>query len=245
MNTIIHIKDVSFNQCHWKDHLLITPANGYDLEVAEAEEEFDLLYKLDIPTMLNVDANGIDYEIDNSQTLASTEDTFQRVAYKMVLESAEYGTQGMWVSFDAHTTFLSSLGVPTSTSGTFQEQLSNMNVISTIPSLNGENLNGNIEFWYGNYGPENAAEVAGASETDYDWGDRPSGSGSYGSMQVHSSDLSSTLFAMSRFNSNSPIDIGIGNNPNTGNLDWTFVQNGGVYSKKELSVYVSKARTAL
>lgn len=206
-----------------------------DVDIAEESVEYSLVYKLDIPETANFNS-GVDYAINQVDSLNGY--GFDRVAYRMDLESERYGSQSLWVSFDAHTTSLNQLGVPNAPSGAvFQEGLSNMNVISTIPGLNGKNLNGNIEFWPSNYGAANIELVPGASGLVYDWGDQNSNSGDYGSMQIHSSDLGSTLFALNRWNRNEAPDLGIGNTPESTNTDWTFQNNAGIYTKKELSIY--------
>ena len=132
----------------------------------------------------------------------------------------------MWVSFNAHTDEITDIGVPSAPSGiVFQEEISNLKIFSSIPSLNGKGLNGNIEFWPTDYGTTNQDNVSGASDTVYDWGDEYTDSGNYGSMQIHSSDLGSTLFSMNRWNENHVLDVGIGNAPDSENTDWTFHEN--------------------
>lgn len=149
----------------------------------------------------------------------------------------------MWVSFDAFTADIKKIAFPTFASGAiFQEEVTNMNVASSISALNKEGITGNIEFWPHNYGTKNVKGVSGASNSVYDLGDQRSGGGSYGSMQVHSSELGGTIFAINRWNANTAVDIGIGNNPD-GNPDWTFKVNGKSYTTKRLEVLVKRAPT--
>ncbi len=58
-------------------------------------------------------------------------------------------------------------------------------------------------------------------------------------MQVHSSELEGTIFAINRWNHNGPVGIDIGNNPN-GHPDWTFKHNGQVYNSKRFELFVNK-----
>ena len=81
-------------------------------------------------------------------------------------------------------------------------------------------IHNHICFQY-SYGTRNRHNVPGAANDVYDWGDARSSKGSYGSMQIHSTDLKSTIFAMNHWNDRRSVDIGIGSNPE-GHPDWTF-----------------------
>ena len=59
---------------------------------------------------------------------------------------------------------------------------------------------GNIEFWPNNYGPANGAQVPGASDSLYDFGDQTGDPrDGYGCMQVHNHDAKQTLFAVNHW----------------------------------------------
>jgi sialate O-acetylesterase len=214
-------------------------ASGYALEV-EDSKNYLLAYSLDIPDRADFDAPaGVPYSEDFSDEGAMSLPGvgFNRVAYYLELEK-DGVVEWVWVSFDAFTNDIKKIGVPTFASGAiFQEEVTNMNVVSSLASLNGEGLTGNIEFWPNNYGTNNSKGVPGASGSLYDFGDERVSSGTYGSMQVHSSELGSTIFAINRWNRNEAVDIGIGNKP-SGHPDWTFSVNGGMYSTKRLEVLV-------
>ena len=211
--------------------------SSYALGVADAKQYW-LAYGIDIPDLADFDSSaGVPYSEDYSNEKKLSEG-FTRVAYYLELEK-DSEVQWVWVSFDAFTSDIKKIAFPTFNSGAvFQEYVTNMNVASSIPSLNAEGITGNIEFWPNNYGQSNSQGIAGASSSVYDLGDARSGIGNYGSMQVHSSKLGGTIFAINRWNSNTAVDIGIGNNP-TGNPDWTFAVNGGSYSTKRLEVFVN------
>merc|ERR1712156_657009 len=200
-----------------KDH---PGVSGYALGVEDAKKYW-LTYGIDIPDAADFDSSaGVPYTTDYSDEDALGEG-FNRVGYYLELEKDEE-VQWVWVSFDAFTTDIKKIAFPTFASGAiFQEEVTNMNVASSIPALNAEGITGNIEFWPNNYGTNNKMGVSGASNSVYDLGDERSGGGNYGSMQVHSSELGGTIFAINRWNLNHAVDIGIGNSP-SGHPDWTF-----------------------
>jgi sialate O-acetylesterase len=133
-------------------------------------------------------------------------------------------------------------GVPTRTSGIwYQENVSNLNVYSNVQSLCAEGLlEGNLEFWPTNYGAANIANVLGASNTLYDWGDSPviNQNWGYGSMQLHVASLPTTVFAFNNWNPGNVAGLGIGNNLIGPYSDWTATANSNSYSVKTLEVWV-------
>src|SRR5260370_8185957 len=139
------------------------------------------------------------------------------------------------------TTNASQLGVPTDNRGaSFQQPIANMNVFSPVPGIvNGTGLSGgNLEFWPGNYDQIISAAVPNGSFTAFDWGDRITTSGfGYGSMQLHDNAASQVLLAFNHWGAaGGVVDLGIGNRPNTADVDWTFANNGNSYSIKTLQV---------
>lgn len=118
-----------------------------------------------------------------------------------------------------------------------------MTVMSNVKGVvTGEHLaGGNIEFWPNNYGPENSAQVPGASSSAFDFGDQPVNPvDGYGCMQVHNHEARQTVFAINHWSGGEQADIGIGNAPE-GNLDWTFANNAGSYPVKRLRILVHAA----
>ena len=142
---------------------------------------------------------------------------------------------------DAFTDSLDKIGVPTLKSGAqFQQRVNNLNVVSNVKGIvTGTGLRGgNIEFWPGNYGQANSAQVPNASSQAYDFGDEPAApDDGYGSMQVHNFDASQTLFAINHWREGDKADLGIGN-AGTVNPDWTFAANAGSWTAKRLRVLV-------
>ncbi len=213
--------------------------SGYALGVDDARNYW-LAYGIDIPNLADFDSSaGVPYSEDYSDVAALSEG-FTRVGYYLELKDDNGAVQWVWVSFDAFTDDIKKIGFPTVDSGAiFQEAVTNMNVASSIPSLNAAGITGNIEFWPHKHNKHNAQGVPGASDTVYDLGDERLTDCCYGSMQVHSSELGGTIFAINRWLYNSAVDIGIGNNPN-GNPDWTYAANGLTYTTKRLEVFVDK-----
>jgi sialate O-acetylesterase len=203
------------------------------LKVPEAKN-YKLVYDLDLA---KVGPNPV-YGIDNSATIKSG---FDRIAYCVEVEGADGQTQFVYVSMDAFSHNLSTIGIPTAQCGArFQQNITHMNVYSNVKGIaTGADLaGGNIEFWPNNYSPNNAASVPGASSQVYDFGDEPSDpTDGYGSMQVHNHDAKQTIFAVNHWREGDKADIGIGNQ-SQGNPDWTFAGNAGSYKSKRLRVLV-------
>jgi len=210
-------------------------ARGYLNNVPESSE-YTLAYSLDIPNTANYGA--VNYAVDNHKSIGA----FSRVAYYLELQTPDGGLQYVWSSMDAFTTDAGKIAVPTVASGAvFQQAVSGMNVISNSPGiLNGTNLAGNLEFWPTNYDLQNSANVPGASNSTFDFGDIRSNDGSYGSMQLHNPSASQTIFAFNHWGNSGgtiPVDLGIGNNPGA-HPDWTIANNGSSYVVKTLQVLV-------
>lgn len=211
--------------------------SGASLNVPEAAN-YELVYSLAIPDSPDF-AGGVTYDVDQRAAVSR----FSRIAYYLELQQSGGALNWVWVSLDAFTTNVNLIGVPTAGSGAlFQQPVTNMTVLSDVAGIvTGINLSGgNLEFWPSNNSPANAAGVANASNTAYDWGDQPS-PGAYGSMQVHNHAAQQVLFAFNGW-SGTPgaADLGIGNH--TGNyLDWTFAHNSASYGVKTLQVFVLPA----
>ena len=194
--------------------------------VAEAVD-YTLAYSLKVPNEADYNTTGVDYEVDNHASIGA----FSRVAYYLELRPLGGGPlQYLWASMDAFTVDASRIGVPTIQTGAFfQQMVTNLNVRSSVAGIfAGDGLSGgNLEFWRSDYGPANTANVAGASPTLYDWGDAASSGdpAGYGSMQLHNSAATQTLFAFNGWGGAGLInDLGIGNSPGT-QPDWTLAQN--------------------
>lgn len=198
---------------------------------------------LKIPKKADYSEKDVKYKRDYHEDVVN----FTRVAYFLELESYSGLIEYVWVSFDGHTNDPSLLGVPTFQSGAvFQEEVTGLNVYSsrndTITS--GEGFIGNLEFWPTTYIPGNEANVDGASDITYDIGDTNTGFGSYGSMQVHNTDTTETVFAFNRWSPASkaqgklPVDLGIGNSVLADSRDWTGAANGDTYKKRNLKIFI-------
>jgi len=207
-----------------------------ELLVPESSQ-YSLVYSLDITDTVNYYQSPPPYSVDNhlqQEFMMGIE----RIGYFMELNSALYGYQWLWVTMNAFTNDTAKIGIPTQASGAvFQQELQNVTVYSSESFLEGNVMEGYIEFWSSNYGKGNAQGVVGASSNVYDFGDTIDENGKYGSMQIHIPAKASTLFSLNSFNRGSKPDLGIGNNPK-GNPDWTFAANADIYTEKSLKVFV-------
>jgi sialate O-acetylesterase len=206
------------------------------LKVPEAKD-YQLVYDLDLAKLGPV----ITYDTDNHRKITRA---FDRIAYCLELQDDSGEAQYLYVSMDAFTDDPGKIGIPAvATSAHFQQNVANMNVYSNVRTIvTGNGISGgNIEFWPGNYGQNNVANVPNASSTVYDFGDEPvAPEDGYGSMQVHNHDARQTLFAINNWKSGPGADIGIGNQPDrpNSNPDWTFAANAHTYTAKRLRVLV-------
>ncbi len=208
----------------------------FSLKVPGADD-YALVYDLDLTKL----GPEIAYREDRSGEIAG----FDRVGYFLELTPSGGPRQWVWAAMDAFTTEAKKLGIPTEKSGAvFQTAVANLSVLSNVDGLTaGEGLAGNLEFWPHNYGAENRAQVPGASEQLWDFGDSyvPPVAG-YGSMQVHHPAAKQTVFAINHWNAGPGADLGIGNSSkDSRSRDWTFAGNAGSYETARLRVFVRKA----
>ena len=204
-------------------------ARGYHNRIPESDG-YTLIYSADLPNAANYSNAGANYTIDAHDQVGE----FSRVAYYLELYKPGSALEYVWVSMDAFSSDAAQIGIPTLRSrAVFQEAVSGMNILSNVSGLDtGTNLTGNIEFWPTDYQGNNDTGVPGASNA-FDFGDRRSAGGNYGSMQVHHTTAGQTVFSYNRWGG-SPrnSDVGIGNRPGTTNTDWTFAENATDYSIK-------------
>jgi hypothetical protein len=221
---------------------------AYEAKRLSDSDRFLLAYDVHMPEGASIDYRNEQtiYDVDYKDELMNSFSVgFDRIAYYVELDSYEYGPQWIWISMDSFSDDLNDIGVPTFASdAAVQQEVSGMNVYSSVEGLVANGQKGYLEFWPNNYGSYNKMGVEGASDSRFDFGDDRSTGGSYGSMQVHSLDLKKTLFAYNNWNSGNGVDLGIGqpDNPNS-NDDWTFTRNGGIYTTKKIQIFVRPAPT--
>lgn len=200
-------------------------------------DDYQLVYDLDLKRL---GGRQVDWNVDNSTDAPA----FDRIAYLLELSSGR-ASQNVFVSMDAFTDNPKHIGVPTAPSKvTFRQSVDNLTVFSDVDGVaSGVDVgNGYVEFWPNNYGPINSADVPGASNDLYDFGDEPSGPrNGYGSMQVHNPSAKQTIFAINHWSQGAGADIGIGNSKGR-TRDWTFSGNAGSWRDKRLRIYVSPTR---
>jgi hypothetical protein len=198
--------------------------------------DFQLAYKLDIPTNPTYQNGRPTYSVDKHDGMSN----FSRIAYFLEL-NGKY----VWVSMDAFTTDAGKIGVPClslacgdgSTPTVFQKELINMNVVSNVPGLTGTELKGNIEFWPYNYSP--------GSSGKFDHNDYNTGIGNFGSMQIHvQGSQAQTVFAFNRFNDGNVADLGIGNSAIGLGSDWSLASNSDKYQVRVLKVFTNSKSTS-
>ena len=203
------------------------------MNVPEAKN-YQVVYDLDLTKL----GASINYDVDRHKLVNQP---FDRIAYFVELQGADWKTEDVYVAMDAFTDDPGKIGVPVLGSGArFQQNVANLDVYSNVKGIvTGTHLNGgNIEFWPNNYGPQNGANVPNASSNIFDFGDQPADpEDGYGSMQVHNHDARQTLFAINHWREGMRADIGIGNQPKD-NPDWTFAGNAGGYRAMRLRVLV-------
>ena len=189
---------------------------------------FELIYKFNPKTYLR---DG--YEIDNVEGLAGK---LKRIGYLVKLTDNQNKETWAYAEMDPFSQNLSAVGVPTETSGIIADYVTNLTVASNVPGIEaGTFEKGNIEFWQGNYGPNNAKQVPGADNGKYDFGDSSNEKNpGYGSMQVHNYLKKQTVFAFNNHRNGTP-DLGIGNNPK-GHPDWTFTGSSRNYKDAQIFV---------
>lgn len=193
---------------------------------------WQLVYELDLARL---GANPA-YTADNSGKAGA----FDRIGYLLELQKEGRGVQYVWTAMDAFTADAKKIGVPTVASGaSFQQAVANLTVASNVTSITtGAIGSGQIEFWPNNYGPANSANVAGASNEAFDFGDQiGEPRDGYGSMQVHNLAGKQTVFAINQWKGGAGADLGIGNSEGK-SFDWTFSGNAGTYVLKKLRVLV-------
>ncbi len=209
---------------------------GYAANVPESAG-YTLLQALDLPLVAAYGAAAVPYSVDNRTFVAG----FDRVAYYLELELPDGNFQYAWMSMDAFTSNVNHLGVPTFASGAiFEQGVTNMNVVSNVAGVaQGTGLEGNLEFWPTNYSEAPNSGI-GSSGAVFDFDDTRSGTGTFGSMQIHNTTDKKTVMAINDWgqaSANSIIEIGIGNQP-TGHPDWTHSGSGTQYLSRKLYVLV-------
>lgn len=196
-----------------------------------------LVYEYDLKSGSGFGDNSrVNYIADNSADAKN----FSRVIYLAELENNAGEKQFVCVSMDPFTSDARQIGVPVKSSGaSFQTKVSNMSVLTNVPGVRtGMFGEGNIEFWPNNYGTRNAADIPGADNNTYDFGDEKGEPEiGYGSMQIHNFGARQTVFAYNKFSAGADADVGIGNQPG-GNPDWTFSGSMKNYKTAKLYIFV-------
>ncbi len=221
--------------------------NGCELDpVQEKVPEargYELIYGFDVPTSPDFQNGSVPYDVNNSNNVYPA--GLSRIGY--YVEVTENGVdKWVWVSFDAMTSDLGKIGVPTFASGAVWNQVIDKLHVRSSGNANltdGDFVQGSIEFWPFDY---NSSDSKGLNGYDWlaDFDDTPNYRGNYGSLQIHTLNQNQTVFSFNRFNDNYVCDLGIGGNTLVNNQsgtvypDWTYSANCNLYSKKRIEVWV-------
>lgn len=257
------------NQGGQKDWTFVNNANTYDsvklLVMAEAAyapkmsevangSQYSMVQGAKISQNMTVNMHNLSnselYSIcDNSQALKNSGTLFDRVGYYMeYAATADDPLTYVFVSFDAQTTDVSKIGIPTLSSGIFYQQtVKNLEITSNVKAAQGILTDGSgnqvasdqtysfsegyLEFWPSNYGAGKSGVISAGNGNIYDINDSGSDSTSagHGSMQIHNLATGETVFSLSGVNQAK--QYGIGTNPKASvnssgpQADWTFANN--------------------
>ena len=187
---------------------------------------------------------------NNVQTLKDSGVWFDRVGYYM--EYAPTGDEPLtyvFVSFEAQTTDVSKIGIPTASSGIFYQQtVKNLEITSNVKAAQGILTDGSgnqvtagqtysfdegyLEFWPSGYVTGNSGVISSGNGAIYDINDSgASTAAGHGSMQIHNLDTGETVFSFSGLNQTKQYGIGTNPKASTNNggpqADWTFADQSG------------------
>lgn len=176
----------------------------------------------------------IEYIINNSSLLSSH--SYTRVGYLLTHKfSGQSKIDWVFCTFSKWSSTITDLRVPDQVdSFTNQRNVTNLNVYSSNQTAqpNRNNVSGRLEIWPYNYSATQSGLTPSGSNTQYDYDDTSSGSGTYGSFQVHDVTNGVTCLAWNSHGFNATPCIGIGNNVSGnpfynsgGRPDWTFANN--------------------
>lgn len=213
------------------------PEGGRMASLAPESKDYKLVYELNPVNAQMASPAKILYQADKRQEIVGE---IVKIAYYLELTKADGGFDYVFVTMDPFTKEIGKIGVPDLDSKVkFQQKLTNVFVKSNVAGVkNGTFAEGcNIEFWGTNYGPENSANITGASVSLFDFGDSPSDGGDYGSMQIHNFAEKQTIFAFNHWVAGARAEAGIGNSAGA-QPDWTFQPNAGRYASGKLLVLV-------
>ena len=203
---------------------------GDALKVPELEG-FRTVYVADIPPAGKFEAGN--YSVDN----AAKAGAFARVAYVMELVCDDDSVDWAVAAMDAFTNNAAMLGVPAVTKAFFQQKVGNLVVRSNRKCVKEGPQEGVIEFFNSNYSQGARLAGIGGSSKVFDFNDAAGGlNPGYGCLQIHDWKNGTTIMAYNNFNANGAPDIGIGNNVEGTNPDWTFVGNAGDYKARRLTI---------
>ena len=182
---------------------------------------------------------GLKAKVDNSGKFAGRR--IKRVHYLFVVTDKSGKTTYAEVSIDPFIQDLRKLALPGSkVRHNIATPIKNIGIRTNAPNLiDGDEIaNGNIEFFFTNYGPKNVKGIRAASDKVFDAGDNPNTDKKpgYGCMQFHTSQ-GNAIVCFSNFRGRGNADLGFGVPREFKNPDWTFSKNARNY--KSARLYIS------
>ena len=234
-------KNVAVGNLRNEHGLVPAPFRASDLKTDELIDYLtkrpNLVYEYDLFGALK---NGVPSPVkDNSGKFAGRR--FTRVRYLFVVEDKKGLMRYAEVSFDPFIQDLRKIAVPgTKIRHNIATPIRNIGIRTNVPVLiDGDEIaNGNIEFWYTNYGPKNSKGIRGANDKLFDAGDQPSADRKlgYGCMQIHSG-RGDAIVCFNNLRGRSGADLGFGVNREGKNPDWTFSKGARNYKSAKLYIF--------
>ena len=222
--------------------LLASPAFANPLTLVGPgfqESGYSLVYALAIPTAEDLGSSVQTYNVNNAASIPNG--SFTRIGYYLELETASDVITWVSVSMDAFTNNASLIGVPSLASGEiFDQSVTNLDVFTNVAGVTtGTGLTGGfVQLWPNCYSNQSNNGYKTGQDIDN------LGTNCYGSMQIGDGS-GNTVFAYNDFSgAGSSDDIGIGNAA-SGNPDWTFWDNTGTYTVKNLEIFVGNETPAV
>lgn len=196
----------------------------------------------------------------DAAALLNNTTSFTRVKYHMeatVNSTSSYADTDFYKWSGASITTLQVPTVGTSSSAfVVQTNVTDLNVYSNNSNVTkASGISGRLELWGWNYDTPKASDYANGDGLKYDYNDTNSGSGTFGSFQVHDITNFKTVFAWNyhHYTGSDNPNIGFGNNSSSsGHPDWTFcvdtlAQGPCVYTSNtfKLQIFINLAITPL
>lgn len=214
-----------------------TPPPEREAHLAAFDREWQLLCSAELCTRIG--DGDFPYTIDNRDKVKGKA---VRVAYVLETVAKNGEKHYLTVQLEALDENPAKHAIPTKKSGIFFNKTTGPIFITT--DLGSDVITrkitdkGVVEFWPWTYNIVSSKNLPLNNPKKYDFDDRPTQDGLYGSMQIHNI-RGGTIFAYNAFRPGAIADFGMGNNPDPkGHPDWTFSKNTRNFQSIILKIYV-------